>query len=664
MVDKPDFNSRKDLEAWLRDKPPEWAQALAVRSALRVFPLVLSIAHVRVEILTSSDKHNLILQAFRAICISWAACKYPAHDMSASSAAAYASVSARAASAASASAASAIYVTRAAAASAVSASASAVYASRAFASAASAAAYAAGAPSASADAASAALSAALIEDTNFLVSAGNGRAAATQLIAMPLWIGELTESARYQTNSPEFARRAYDKFVNLGWVRGSSWELITDWYAAILPNGRRRRPKSLFGEKADIAIATQADDFWTVTDERSAERILDEIAEIAGWGLSTVKQTARETMREFIIRNLEEAGYPLSIDDFVGRFGNAGYRSSRQSIRGRLNELTDRGEILRVGRGIYAPLDREQADKNSDPAPEAIEQGSGPVFTATDGELSRLHSLPDAEERENPVLEKLHSRIKKRLEALVAALGNGIGRYPQLAEILDDYAESVSPETLADLDIDDLWISGTGLIAQARSFAALDPSKQVTEPLEPQQQALLGEIARLHGALVMGFAKGRELAEKSGIPLLTAEEFRQLLEHERAIVRWLLESDQFAMSDQVRSLFETVDHVLVSASENAEDLATTGYPVVRNLLIYTANALGYAEKTAGRLSLLGLPVHLAVGGTLIFLQNNLAPIMGFAASVPELQAYLEYHLRRLEIDWQAKSAGDKDGKHK
>jgi len=276
VADKPDFNSRKDLEAWLQDKPPEWGQALAVRSALRVFPLVLSVTNLPDEILSASHMQNLILQAFRASSISWAACKYPAGDMGA----AYTSAAfAAAASASVADPADSAAYTSAAFASA-SAADTAAYTSVASASAAAASASAA---AASAAASAAAFWAAINEDTGVLVSAENDLAAASQLIAMPLWIAELPESARYQINSPEFARRAYDKFVNLDWVRGSSWELITDWYAAILPNGRGRRPASLFGEKADIAIAMQPDEFWTVTDDRSAERILDEIAEMAGW---------------------------------------------------------------------------------------------------------------------------------------------------------------------------------------------------------------------------------------------------------------------------------------------------------------------------------------------------------------------------------------------
>jgi hypothetical protein len=40
MADEPLFRDRENFEAWLRDKPPEWATVLAGRAALRVLPLL------------------------------------------------------------------------------------------------------------------------------------------------------------------------------------------------------------------------------------------------------------------------------------------------------------------------------------------------------------------------------------------------------------------------------------------------------------------------------------------------------------------------------------------------------------------------------------------------------------------------------------------------
>ncbi|WP_453968666.1 hypothetical protein [Amorphus sp. MBR-141] len=161
------------------------------------------------------------------------------------------------------------------------------------------------------------------------------------------------------------------------------------------------------------------------------------------------------------------------------------------------------------------------ANLNPVDAHEIGAQEGGFVFTARDGELSHVPSLPDFDEVADRTQEKLFVRLKSRLERFRQSMQNSLGRYPVLGDVLEDYARALAVNELAELEIDELWLSGVGLISQARAFAALDETRQVTEPLEPEQQALLGEIARLHGAFVMGFEAGRRLAERSQIPLLT-----------------------------------------------------------------------------------------------------------------------------------------------
>ncbi|MEL6436545.1 MAG: hypothetical protein AAFP99_07095, partial [Pseudomonadota bacterium] len=161
-------------------------------------------------------------------------------------------------------------------------------------------------------------------------------------------------------------------------------------------------------------------------------------------------------------------------------------------------------------------------------------------------------------------------------------------------------------------------------------------------------------IARLYGAFIMGFDQGRELVENSGVPLLTPEEFRALLDHERAIVRWLLENEQFGLSDDVKAALTRIDSTIFNATDSAEYLAQLGYPVVRNLLTFTARGLAHVERIGGRLSLAGVPIHLLVQGSLLFVVSNYAHLAAFSASTPELNAYIQYQLRRLGIDENTK----------
>ncbi|MBL4890504.1 MAG: hypothetical protein JKX91_01490, partial [Rhizobiaceae bacterium] len=61
------------------DKPIEWSQVLAARISLRMLPLI--IVGFEKGKPFSEDQLKWILSSFRATFISWAARRYPAHDM-------------------------------------------------------------------------------------------------------------------------------------------------------------------------------------------------------------------------------------------------------------------------------------------------------------------------------------------------------------------------------------------------------------------------------------------------------------------------------------------------------------------------------------------------------------------------------------------------------
>jgi hypothetical protein len=68
-----DINSREQLANWLREQPREVSMMLAVRWSLRALPLAVL---YRGDLLS-----DLVLLGFRAVAVSWAGVKYPAHEM-------------------------------------------------------------------------------------------------------------------------------------------------------------------------------------------------------------------------------------------------------------------------------------------------------------------------------------------------------------------------------------------------------------------------------------------------------------------------------------------------------------------------------------------------------------------------------------------------------
>lgn len=105
--------------------------------------------------------------------------------------------------------------------------------------------------------------------------------------------------------------------------------------------------------ETDVAIATQPDEFWTVTEDQSAEDILSEIAEIANYRLPNAKHSEGDTFPELIVSFLEEVGRPASLDEIRGYFATFETPPADTTIRGRLSDLARSRRIIRTAPGVY-----------------------------------------------------------------------------------------------------------------------------------------------------------------------------------------------------------------------------------------------------------------------------------------------------------------------
>ncbi len=352
-VKRPKIDSREALEEWLKDKPTGWAQAIAVRAALRVFPLVFDIHNASGDHLSLTQKKALILWVFRTCFSSRLALKYPNGELR----------------------------TAAAAASSSSYTAAAFSFRKATADGSSYAAYAASYAAAAADddaaavadvsvAASKAFAATKAFAARAIATHANGaadvwdgfsldchwlqkRRVGDELIDQPLWLLDVRRNSSFNANFPPWIREPFDRFTARDEVKNGPWGLIVDWYRAILPNSRAAKPHSLFGQKADLAIATQPDEFWTVTEERSAEDVLEAIAEIAGYRLPAERRREGETFPELIVSFLEGIGRPATLDEIRAHFASFETPPADTTIRGRLSDLARSGRIIRTAPGVY-----------------------------------------------------------------------------------------------------------------------------------------------------------------------------------------------------------------------------------------------------------------------------------------------------------------------
>lgn len=247
------FVDEDELGAWLSDKPLGWAQAIAARNALRVFPLVFFNKSI-----TDRGTLDPILSVWRANFLSWAACKYPTRDMAvcASNAAIAVRVTTNPNAVVSASAAAAKAAAESTRARVTSSAIAAVRDTTSAGVRAVEAAVRADGTVPSYETTGNILWEAVKADCQYLL---NGKG---DLIEQPLWLIDVRGDPNYVVNFPIWVRRPFDEFANSSLAKSTSWKLIAGWYRALLQNPMGAKPRSLFGEKADIEIATQADEFW------------------------------------------------------------------------------------------------------------------------------------------------------------------------------------------------------------------------------------------------------------------------------------------------------------------------------------------------------------------------------------------------------------------
>lgn len=271
-----EIKDRDSFEAWLEDKPIEWAQVIAARIALRAAPMAWAVAALPDERLAKDHSNNLILSTFRACCISSAGRKHPVDDIR------DAAADAANAAGAAADAAYAAYAANAAVDSVAYASVNAAFI-------AALAADAADAVNANTAAFAVANAASADVATNWeviradcawleAVAEGNYDDSVTKAQALsnePLWM----KLAAPETLPGELKQKFHD-FSESELAQTTSFGLITDWYRSVLQG------KKGFLTSSEKKIALMPKEDW----EGDPVEVMDRVAAIAGWSDNYKKQ--------------------------------------------------------------------------------------------------------------------------------------------------------------------------------------------------------------------------------------------------------------------------------------------------------------------------------------------------------------------------------------
>jgi hypothetical protein len=248
----------------------------------------------------------------------------------------------------------------------------------------------------------------------------------------------------------------------------------------------------------------------------------------------------------------------------------------------------------------------------------------------------------------------LQDRLKRLCPNLLEATRRVGNTHPGLMAVVSEYADLVA-QPPASLDVTSLWAVGTGLLANREAFARLPQAGGMTEPLEPDHLALLQQVAAIHGAFILGFARGRELTDRADHSRLTPEILAAILPAARELLeRW--RHAKTMVEERTRRFFDAIENATIGPSWQTARAGYSVYVVTRNSLIAVGKLLLLVNAVASTV----VPAAIAAGIDpnlaeqvrlwVAFTLEQSQTILSFSESFPELNVWWASIIDTLERD--------------
>ena len=224
-------------------------------------------------------------------------------------------------------------------------------------------------------------------------------------------------------------------------------------------------------------------------------------------------------------------------------------------------------------------------------------------------------------------------------------------RHPALNFVVSEYADLVA-QPFDKLDVGALWAVGTGLLANREAFARPADPRNVTDPLEPSHLALLQQAAEIHGGLILGFEKGRELTENADTARLSPDVVETISAPAQSILE-KLRHDGKRVEDGTKRFIAAIEESLIVHGWQASRLGHAGYVLTRNSLIAIGRVLLRGNSAlATVLGSIGLnevdPGLVQTKLWLEFVIDNGRTIMAFAEPFRELKIWFQSIIDQID----------------
>ncbi len=262
----------------------------------------------------------------------------------------------------------------------------------------------------------------------------------------------------WSTSIPVAIAQDIELLEKLPELLGPNATLIIHWYRSWLDG----KPCP-FENEAGREQALKEHSFWQITDERSAEQIMDEAVEILGWDAEHAEAQSEKSQKQFIIDYLGTEVEPRTIDQIRLAFQTEGRSFVDSSLRRDLGQLTDTGDIRRVETGVYVGAGTEHIDvPGQEPAPIEAAFVDEKIVRIHSNRLPSLVGLNDSHRILRSEAERLANRLGRQapdaahgLDSVFAELGEtiahtqiyGVGYW---AGVLNQISARLDEEVLED----------------------------------------------------------------------------------------------------------------------------------------------------------------------------------------------------------------------
>jgi hypothetical protein len=352
-------------------------------------------------------------------------------------------------------------------------------------------------------------------------------------------------------------------------------------------------------------------------------------------------------MTRFVEEYLEKIRRPATVAEIRVALREAGFSFRDHSVNWTLTRLHWDGRVQRPSRGRYTSdrLDRPPIEPPS---------GPGPQYVLRDGRLTEVASPPA--ENEKVAQAGLHDRLFADAKALVELLERAANRYPELAHTARQYADFLKAG-IERVDVTAIWASGSSLSGFAQAYREQNIARTLSDPLEPQVDALLQAVVREHGAYIMGFEQGRNLVQRADEFAIGPVRLAEIQKFGAPILVELTTNDRL-VAESTRILHKTVlDNVNLFGWATSR-AGYSAYLIVRNgvraLIKFTVgrdpNVTALLSFVTAGSAVLGDPTCEFARAAISILQNYGQQLLIFFNHSPEMRAYVDWALYLLKKD--------------